>query len=89
MRKLRDIGYKLLAYPPNCPVSLRLPFLPKTQTQYSILCDQYFSDQWVIVSVEGHFAHIIENNFRYGVVAMEHQRNKYIIIKKDLKIKIY
>jgi histone-lysine N-methyltransferase SETMAR len=83
MGKLRDLRYELLEHPPYSPdlASSDFHFFPKLKL---FLTGQRFSsNQEVIAAVEGYFAHLTENHYRNGIMALEHRWNKCISFKGD------
>ena len=81
MRKLRDLYYELLEYPPYSP-DLGSSDLHPFPTLKLFLAGQRFpSDQEVTSAVEGYLVDLTENHFRDRTVALECCWNGCVTLK--------
>jgi len=83
MGKLRDLNYELLEHLPYSPDLAPSDFclFPKLKI---FLAGQRFSlNQEAIAAVEGYFADLTKNHYRYGIMALEHRWNKCVSLKGD------
>jgi len=83
MGKLRDLHYELLEHPPCSPDLAPSDFylFPKLKL---FLTGQCFSlNQEVIAAVEGYFADLMKNQYRVGIMVLEHRWNKFVSLKVD------
>jgi hypothetical protein len=83
MRKLRDLHYELLEYPPYSPDFAPSDFylFPKLKL---FLAGQCFSlNQEGIAALEGYFADLTKNHYRDGIMVLEHRWNKCFSLKGD------
>jgi hypothetical protein len=85
--KLRDLHYELLEHLPCSPDLAPSDFFlfPKLKL---FLAGQRFSS---IAAVEGYFADLTKNQYRDGIMALEHRWNKCISLKGDYvkKVNVY
>jgi hypothetical protein len=83
MGKLRDLHYELLEYlacsPDLAPSDFSL--FPKLKLFLTGQC--FSSNQDTIAPVEWHFADLTKNQYRDGIMALEHRWNKCISLKGD------
>jgi len=83
MGKIRDLHYELLEHPRYSPDLAPSDFylFPKLK---NFLAGQRFSlNQEAIAAVEGYFADLTKNQYRDGIMALEHCWYKCIILKGD------
>jgi len=81
--KLRYLHYELLEHPPYSPdlAPSDLYLFPKLKL---FLAGQRFSsNQEAIAAVEEYFADRTKNQYRDGIMALEHRWNKCISLKGD------
>jgi histone-lysine N-methyltransferase SETMAR len=81
--KLRDLHYELLEHPTYSPDLAPSDFclFPKLKL---FLAGQRFSlNQDAIAAVEGYFADLMKNQYRDGIMALEHRWNKCTSLKGD------
>jgi len=83
MEKLRDLHYALLENPPYFPDLTPCGFylFPKLKLFLAGQC--FSSNQEAIAAVEGYSADLTKNQYRDGIIAMEHRWNKCISLKGD------
>jgi transposase len=82
MGKLRELRYELLEHPAYCPdlAPYDVYLFPKLKLPAG---QRFSSKQEATATVEGYFADLTKNNYRDGIMALEHRWNKCISFKGD------
>jgi hypothetical protein len=83
MGKLRDLHYELLEHPPYFPDLAPSDFCLFPKLNLLLTGQGFSSNQETIAAVEGYFADLKKNHYRYGIMALEHLWNKCISLKRD------
>jgi hypothetical protein len=82
MGKLRDLQHEFLQHSPCFPDLAPSDFslLPKLKLPAG---QRFSSNREAIAAVEGHFADLMKNHYRDGIMTLEHRWNKCISVKRD------
>jgi histone-lysine N-methyltransferase SETMAR len=83
MGKLRDLHYKLLEHPPYSPDLAPSVFFLFPELKLFLAGWDFSLYQKAIAAVEGYFADLTKNQYRDGIMALEHRWNKCISLKGD------
>jgi histone-lysine N-methyltransferase SETMAR len=83
MEKLRDLHYELLEHPPYSPDLAFSAFYLFQKLKLFLAGQRFSSNQVAIAAVEGYFADLTKNDYRDGIMALEHGWNKSISLKRD------
>jgi histone-lysine N-methyltransferase SETMAR len=81
--KLRDLHYELLEHPPYSPDLAPSDFHLFPKLKIFLAGQRFPSNKETIAAVEGYFADLKENQYRDGIMALEHRWNKCICLKGD------
>jgi histone-lysine N-methyltransferase SETMAR len=83
MGKLRDLHYELLEHPPYSPDLDPSDFFLFPKLKLFLAGQRFSSNQEATAVVEGYFADLMKNNYRDGIMALEHHLNKSVSLKGD------
>jgi histone-lysine N-methyltransferase SETMAR len=83
MGKLRDLHYKLLEHLPCSPDLAPSDFYLFPKLKLFLTGQHFSSNQEAIKAVEGYFADLTKNQYKDGIMALEHRWNKCISLKGD------
>ena len=78
MGKLRDLHYEFLEHPLYSPDLAPCDFYPFQKLKLFLAGQRFSSNQEAIAAVEAYFADLTKNQFREGIMALEHRWNKCI-----------
>jgi hypothetical protein len=81
--KLRDLHYEFLEHLPYLPDLASSDFCLFPKLKLFLAGQGFSSNQEAIAAVEGYFADLTKNHYRYGIMALEHHWNKCISLKGD------
>jgi histone-lysine N-methyltransferase SETMAR len=81
--KLRDLHYEFLRHPPYSPYLALFDFCLFQKPKLFLAGQRFSSNQEAIAAVEGYFADLTKNQYRDGIMALEHRWNKRISLKGD------
>jgi len=71
MGKLRDLHCELLEHPPYSPHLAPFDFYLFPKFKLCLAGQRFSSNQEAIAAVEGHFAHLMKNHYRDGIMVLE------------------
>ena len=83
MGKLRDLHYELLEHPPYSPDLAPSDFYLFQKLKLFLAGQRFSSNQEVTAAAEGYFADLTKNQYRDGIMALDHRWNKCISLKGD------
>ena len=83
MGKLRDLHYELLKHPPYSPDMAPFVFCLFPKLKLFLAGQRFSSNQEAIAVVEGDFADLMKNQYRVGIMALEHRWNKCTSLRGD------
>jgi len=84
MGKLRDLHYELLEPLPCSPDLAPSDFSLFPKLKISLDGQRFFfSNQEAIAAVKGYFVDLTKNQYRDGIMALEHRWNKCVRLKGD------
>jgi len=83
MGKLRDLHYELVEHPPYSPDLAPSDFCLFPKLKLFLAGQRFSTNQETIAAVDGYFADLTKNQFREGIMALEHRWNKCISLKGD------
>jgi histone-lysine N-methyltransferase SETMAR len=72
MGKLRDLHYELLEHPPYSPDLAPSDFYLFPKLKLFLAGQHFFFNQEGIAAVAGYFADLMKNQYREGIMALEH-----------------
>jgi histone-lysine N-methyltransferase SETMAR len=81
MRKLRDLYYELVEYPPYSPDLASSNFYLFPKLKLFLAGQRFSSNQEAIAAVERYFANLTKNHYRDGTMALKQSWNKCISLK--------
>jgi len=83
MGKLRDLHYELFKYPPYSPDMVPSDFFLFPKLKLFLAGQCFSSNQEAIAVVERDFADLMKNQYRDGIMALEHRWNKCASLRGD------
>jgi hypothetical protein len=83
MGKLRDLHYELSENPPYFPDLAPSDFFLFPKLKLFLVGQRFSSNQEAIAAVGGYFADLTKNDYRDGIMALQHRWNKCISLKED------
>jgi hypothetical protein len=83
MGKLRDLHYELSEHPPCSPDLVPSGFFLFPKLKLFLAGRRYSSNQEANVAVQEYFADLTKNDYRDGIMALEHRWNKCSSLKGD------
>jgi hypothetical protein len=83
MGKLRDLYNDFLEHPPYFPDLAPCDFYPFPKLKFFLAGQSFSSNQEAIATLDVYFADLTKNQFREGVMALEHRWNKCVTLKGD------